>query len=45
MLGAERQGALLGNTGARSSGIKEGENAVASNVHGTMEEEESGKGL
>lgn len=44
-MGAECEGPLLGNTGALSSSIKEGENKVTSNVQGTMEEKESGKGL
>ena len=42
---AEHGGSSLGNMGALSSGIKEGKNEVTSNVHGTMEEKESGKGL
>lgn len=44
-VGAEYEGILLGNTGALISSIKEGENKVISNVHGTMEEKESRKGL
>lgn len=44
-VGAEYKGALLGNTGVSRSSMKEGENKVMSNVQGTIEEKESGKGL